>query len=37
VISIEDNYNNEAAYDDLLLSKGYKKLQRVEWDLVYYR
>ena len=36
VISIEDNYKNEAAYDDLLLSKGYKKLMRVEWDLVYY-
>lgn len=36
VITIEDNYGDEQAYDALLFPHGYKKLARVQWDIIYY-
>lgn len=37
VIVLEDNYGNEEAYDRILLPVGYKKYQRVQWDLIYHK
>jgi FkbM family methyltransferase len=37
VINVEDNYNQEAEYDAILLPLGYKKMDRLQWDLIYYK